>query len=75
MKYKARSKSDGFKHHTGATNDPLMDPVYLRTGNLDTNAQGLILDHKNIEQKEIYKIGRVLGSGMIGVACLCQNTV
>jgi serine/threonine protein kinase len=37
----------------------------------DTNAQGLILDHQNPE--EVYKIGKVLGSGMIGVACLCYN--
>ena len=41
-------------------------------GPRDTNASGLILDHKNPESNT-YKIGRVLGSGMIGVACLCQG--
>lgn len=49
----------------------------------DTNTHGLIVDHKSrnkrsLEDPEaprspVYKIGRVLGSGMIGVACLCQD--
>ena len=41
-------------------------------GPRDTNASGLILDHKNPENTT-YRIGKVLGSGMIGVACLCQE--
>jgi hypothetical protein len=71
-KLNARSKSNDFRN--GKIQDPF-DPGYLRGQNLDTNADGLILDHKNIEKNEIYKIGRVLGSGMIGVACLCQNNI
>lgn len=42
-------------------------------GPRDTNASGLIFDHKYPEKSGVYKIGKVLGSGMIGVACLCQN--
>ena len=41
-------------------------------GPRDTNASGLIQDHKNPESAT-YRIGKVLGSGMIGVACLCQE--
>lgn len=39
----------------------------------DTNAYGIIKEHKNPIESGIYKIGKVLGSGMIGVACLCQE--
>jgi hypothetical protein len=42
----------------------------------DTNQHGLIVDHKNRNldsNRPPYQIGRVLGSGMIGVACLCQD--
>ena len=53
-------------------NDELEDDNVLRK-NFDTNADGLILDHKHVQTNAAYKIGRVLGSGMIGVACLCQN--
>ena len=38
----------------------------------DTNKEGLIIDH-GVQVPEIYRIGKVLGSGMIGVACLCSN--
>lgn len=39
----------------------------------DTGVYGYIKEHNNIQDSGIYKIGKVLGSGMIGVACLCQN--
>jgi len=37
----------------------------------ETNAWGYIKDHGNAYESGIYQIGKVLGSGMIGVACLC----
>ena len=39
----------------------------------DTAAYGYIKEHNNASESGIYKIGKILGSGMIGVACLCQN--
>lgn len=39
--------------------------------NRDTRAFGLIRDHKDPWTSGTYSIGKVLGSGMIGVCCLC----
>lgn len=38
-----------------------------------TQVHGLIKDHKEPWESGTYKIGKVLGSGMIGVCCLCQD--
>ncbi len=39
--------------------------------NRDTNKYGLIQDNRDPLGNGIYSIGKILGSGMIGVACLC----
>lgn len=39
----------------------------------DTNQFGLIKEHKDPWTSGTYSIGKVIGSGMIGVCCLCQD--
>ena len=42
-------------------------------GARDTHKLGLIRDNKDPKKSGTYVIGQILGSGMIGVACLCRN--
>lgn len=39
----------------------------------DTGKYGLIQDNQDPKASGTYQIGQILGSGMIGVACLCVN--
>ena len=39
--------------------------------NRETNKYGIIQDNRDPLGNGIYSIGKILGSGMIGVACLC----
>lgn len=71
---KGRTKSLDNRSKSFTKRKPIADDIdFYELDCRDTNHYGYIKEHYNAKESGIYQIGKVLGSGMIGVACLCQN--